>query len=348
MSTHFWTALAPTRSWRELLPFRGSQGPAGPRRINIPEILIDRPATVGDAHEIDQDTDYEALAQFLKVHYRTGSGSRHPVYCVSAAELRWYFEQNILYGITVRNVADYNELIGSCITHTLGPLVGPKGPTEISLRLVSELCVRRDRRGEGIASYLLGELVRYLGPKTSYIFLKEGALLPGAGPPLYTGTWVYRRVPKGEALAVRVERVPTLNAVRMAWHFARNRSEQLILNRPEREHPRMTRSYLYTGFRGSILLNVSPAGQKHPDGGKIAYMTGWIEDGELLDQERRKAALAASAAAARDLGAQWIWFDAGAVGPLSNQSTWTTDGLYHWYAFGWTTGSRQNRPFLFI
>jgi hypothetical protein len=77
-------------------------------------------------------------------------------------------------------------------------------------------------------------------------------------------------------------------------------------------------------------------------------MTGWVEDGELLDQERRDAALGASAAAARDFNAPWIWFDAEAVGPLSNQSCWKADGPYHWYAFGWTPGAKKNSVFLFI
>ncbi len=333
------------RSWREFLGF----GPVGPRPLPVPTANVQLPEGCSPAVTASPST-ATALSTFLNVHYRTGSRlGESPIYTISGCELRWYLTEEIMNGMLVYN-SEKTEIVGSCLSRQLGMLVGAEGPTEISLRLISEFCVRRDRRGSGIASYLLSELLRYLRPETSYIFLKEGAPLPGAGPPLYSGQWVYRRVRRGERESRgRVQRLDLYGAVRTAWHFGRRRQQQMIINRPARTHPRATRSYLYKGFRGSILLNVSPAGQVHPqDGREIAYMTGWVEDGELLDQERRDAALAASAAAARDFNAPWIWFDAEAVGPLSKQSCWKEDGPYHWYAFGWTPGAKKNSVFLFI
>lgn len=343
-SEHFWTAISPVRSWREILGF----GPVGPRSLPVPTANVPLPHDCLPAVPISPSA-ASALSTFLNVHYRTGSRpGESPIYTVSGSELRWYLKEEIMNGMLVYN-SDRSALVGCCFSKQLGVLVGAEGPTEISLRLISEFCVRRDRRGSGIASYLLSELLRYLRPETSYIFLKEGAPLPGAGPPLYSGQWVYRRVKRGERESRgRVQRLDLYGAIRTAWHFGRRR-QQMIINRPARAHPKSTRSYLYRGFRGSILLNVSPAGQVHPqDGREIAYMTGWVEDGELLDQERRDAALAASAAAARDFNAPWIWFDVEAVGPLSNQSVWKSDGPYHWYAFGWTPGAKKNSVFLFI
>jgi hypothetical protein len=335
------------RSWREILGF----GQVGPRPLPVPTANVPLPRDCSPAVPVSPSA-ATALSTFLNVHYRTGSGGNQgPIYTISGPELKWYLDEEIMNGMLIYN-SDRSALVGCCLSRQLGVLVGAEGPTEISLRLISEFCVRRDRRGSGIASYLLSELLRYLRPETSYIFLKEGAPLPGAGPPLYSGQWVYRRVKRGERESRgRVQRLDLYGAVRTAWHFGRRRRReaQMIINRPAQTHPKSTRSYLYKGFRGSILLNVSPAGQVHPqDGREIAYMTGWVEDGELLDQERRDAAIAASAAAARDFNAPWIWFDAEAVGPLSNQSCWKADGPYHWYAFGWTPGSKKNSVFLFI
>lgn len=128
------------------------------------------------------------LEIFLKHHFSVYTSCR---ITLSKERIRQGFQQDNWIGIGV--FTSKRELVGCCISKPLGRM---KFSHEVLSQggIVDYFCVHTNYRRNGIASYMLEELV-YLTAKQErvvHVFLKEGFPILSL-PPLYTGRYVVRK-----------------------------------------------------------------------------------------------------------------------------------------------------------
>jgi hypothetical protein len=303
--------------------------------------------------------DAVAAATASQQHQPTGLSKYEPLTIDTIHEYRqflynfWPRPQYIIQDITadissgvlrpliVRD-ANTKQIVGTIASLSIGRLRrnGEQEATPYQLRMIRDFCVAPQWRSKGLGSYLLWSVWHDLSAigEDAVLFLKEGAALGRAGPSLYSGTWLYRRMREAENVS-NVEKIQWNNVPAKLKVYTKGKVNCLfnILGR----QPTHSIVLEYKTFRGSILAAFTKTHQCHPaDNEWICYQTGWLEKGELLDLEKNDAAQQLSAAAAALLQCYWVWIDENSI--AVKDGTWSKDGQYHWYPFHWTPSIYKN------
>lgn len=298
----------------------------------------------GEYQIVQTRADATAVADFLRANYNTGSAKEHPISIITSADLLDRASRTVYLRLGM-------QICGSVSSLPLGSICrGNKAvPSAFNLRLIQNFCVAKEFRKKGIGSKLLHAVwndTRTINEDAT-IFLKEGAHLLTAGPPLYSSRWVYRRCNANETQSVNCRQIPTCSSATSSLiaDYCRSssgdESTHILYNNPK-EAPN-TILIEYKGLRGSILSAFASAKQIHPnDKQSIWYQTGWLEQGTILPTERQFSAMYISSKCASITKCGWIWLDAYIFKETTIPSIWKYDGLFHYYAFHWTADIYNN------
>lgn len=292
----------------------------------------------------DQSADADSVADFLRANYNTGSACKHPISNISSADL-------LVPAVRTVYLQLQGRICGCISSLPLGTISRGAATSAFNLRLIQNFCVDKQLRKKGIGNKLLHAIwkdTRSIGEDAT-IFLKEGAPLLIAGPPLYSSRWVYRRCLADEG-GIGCQQIPTCSPSTsyLIDEFVRRSesADSIIYNTPITASN--TVLILYKGIRGQILVAFASAKQLHPSDNKaIWYQTGWLEQGTILQTERQFAAKHISSKCASITGCGWIWLDVKVFKDGGVPLLWKNDGPFHYYAFHWTA-SLYNNSQLFL
>ncbi len=286
-------------------------------------------------------SDADAVADFLQIHYLTGSAKEHPISIIRGTDL-------ITKGVRTVYLQQSGNICGAISSLPLGNITRGSMTTSsaFNLRLIQNFCVAKHLRAKGIGSQLLHAIwndTRSI-QEDATIFLKEGAPLLNAGAPLYTSRWVYRRchnLPSSSSC----QQIPTCSPETSALiaDFARsnNNPERILYNNPKKASN--TILILYKGIRGQILSAFSSAKQIHPQTkGTIWYQTGWLEHGTILPTERQFAVNYIASKCSLITECEYIWLDNAIFCGYKPGAGWQLDGPFQYYAFHWSADIYNN------
>ena len=231
------------------------------------------------------------------------------------------------------------------------------------VHVVDAFCVRPDYRKTGLASQLLAALhVETQARGLPYsVFLKEGRPLPITQAPLYSSSYVYRRRGLKDAATSFKSSIRSLSprqASTLVRAFCALRPDTFVLW--SEANPNQTWRLWKNGYEWMAVcfqdafqeidkerigcaeedecLLQQPRFSQAQAPGRIGCLVGLFESPVLRD---RSAVLEALVDASPF---PWIWTDRVFVG--ADAESWTADGSFHWYSYGWTTQLRPGSHYL--
>jgi GNAT superfamily N-acetyltransferase len=193
------------------------------------------------------------------------------------------------------------------------------------IHIIDCFCVHPRFRGTGLASKLLATLHTHTNDRglRYSLFLKEGRALPNQEP-LYSSSYVYRRLPKGDLKGALSPR--TAAALVAAYRQLYPDTVWLYDVANTNQHWLLWKQGLEW-----ILLCIQNAYQTH-QGGSIGWVTAFFAS-EPVRSEPFEALI-------DQAPYDWIWMDRAWCPSVQR---WTNDGPFHWYAYQWTTNLRFSR-----
>ncbi len=281
-----------------------------------------------------------AFCRFLQAFYNTNNKQSGPA-PISTLTPDLARQQNLRPIILLQpDVSGSGNLAGCISSQPIGKIcqgaaAAAAATANIEINLISNYCVHPTLRKKGIGGHLLNAVWHNLiqSGEDACIFLKEGSPLLSAGPPLMSGTWIYRYCDTiNHNIAIRHIKTH-IEADSLIEKYAANKPNVLY---NKGNNCSKTRIYEYKGLRGSILAAFSAANQVHSVNRRpIYYQTGWLEQGDILLTERVMAARAISDSVGVAAGGAWVWCDCSVINNTVI-TPWRLDGPYHYYAFQWT------------
>lgn len=274
------------------------------------------------AHDYQQKT---RIRDFLRVHFGTPPTS--PILDIP--------ENHLVGPLDVLFYVSDNEhcVIGCVRYHHLGYVASEP------MYLVDCFCIHPQFRKRGLADYLLTTLHRYANEHgiPYALFLKEGSSLPIWSIPLYTSSYIYKRVKHGGPHDALQSLTPE-EAHRLLHTFCEIVPERFVIR------PSCTTNQSWRLYRGTnhqlILACIQDCYQwlQEADGTrkKMGWMTAWLESPMVTDDCRERAITAMADSMANKF--DYIWANREWIGstPIEHLD-WKEDGTFHWYAYQWTT-----------
>ena len=260
----------------------------------------------------------QPVAPFIEAHFRS-SPTAPPFKYVTAPDEIF---------LTVDD--EKSALAGTIRARPIGTFDGEP------VSVIDCFCVRPDWRKRGLGSYLLRQLQTEAAARGRYnaIFLKEGAPLSLFGiHPFYSSVYAYRYVANGVASGSSAAKpIPTHVAHRLVDNYILLNPDTFLIR--NREAANQNWFYWRESATAWVIALIQDSYQEFPNGGgKIGWMTGWLESGRLSTTARRQAAEAITAAAA-PAAYDWVWLDERWTG---DSPVFARDCPFHWYSYQWAT-----------
>jgi GNAT superfamily N-acetyltransferase len=183
------------------------------------------------------------------------------------------------------------------------------------------LCVVPAHRNTGLTSRILSVGYSYLRDKGIHhcIYLKEGQPMRMTSSPLYSSTYLFRRILGSGDLK---NSLSPPRASRLMAQIRRVRPDTFILH----SETLLNQTWRFWKWGLSwILMGFQDAYQSF-EGGTVGTLSAFFSAGPVLKAEFE--ALLDSAPFS------WIWADSAFV---KDAEGWTVDGPFHWYAYQWAT-----------
>lgn len=273
------------------------------------------PAFTGQAAQAEV-ADYAGVINFWQEHFKEEGGPRTSYTFADLVHLNKTL-------LIVRAPGPDPYIIGTIMARPLGSWIRGKtvNSSNFSTSYIDMFCVHSGWRGRGIGSSLLFAVFVALGTHSPSVFLKEGAPLSWALPPIRSSAFTFRYVMPGITTDSVIQWTPD----QLRHHVSEN--SQYITNSLNN-----TESQIFaTAGEDPFVAVFSPAHQIHRDGRPLVWMTGFVPSTSECSAKMR----ALSAAASKHFNSPWIWADAEAAPP---DDMWKYDGPYHLYAFNWNPG----------
>ena len=229
-------------------------------------------------------------------------------------------------------VRDLNrDIIGTIRYHYSGIFNNEK------IYCVDCFCIHPSWRGKGIGDQLLSRLHIYANERNIpyAIFLKEGTTLSILHLPLYTGTYVYRKID-----TIYKNRNIMDLTITQAHHLLQiyeNIYPNLVIIKNKYSQNQLWK--IYKNGIHSILVCFQDTYQRK-EGKRMAWATAWLESPLITDTHRCEAStyLSDRLYPAFD----YVWMNRLWIG---SSKKWHQDGTFHWYSYQWSTGSMIHRSY---
>ena len=227
------------------------------------------------------------------------------------------------------------RLVGTIRYRYVGELMADGSP---SIYRVDAFCIHPDWRKKGVGDYLLTELQRYvtINGRPYSMFLKEGYYLPIMYNPIYSGEYVFRRLPIQQT-SPHVRTISAEQAYRFIDIYHRIYPQVCII----RNDTGLGQQWrLYKKGYHMILACFQDTHQwMDKKKGCMGWCTAWLESSVVTEEIREEAAIALTNTLP---SFDYVWMNKrwtgnnGAYCPVKN-GTWTDDGTFHWYTYQWST-----------
>ena len=230
-------------------------------------------------------------------------------------------------------IRDATEIIATIRYHYMGIL------EEEPIYEVDCFCIHPAWRKKGVGDVILTELHQYVNRRgiPHCLFLKEGAALSIFLRPWYRGVYVYRsltRLSGPQGLHPCVHSCPVEQAYRI-MDQCRDPNTVLLRNRE-------TTNQQWVYYKKGIhwIMACAQDTFQWKDGGKMAWITAWLESPSLTDAFREEASLAITDTLFPLFDHVWMnkeW--------CGSHPAWKVDGEFHWYTYQWTTTLSMDRSY---
>lgn len=255
-------------------------------------------------------------ASFIRTHFRSSPTAPPFTYVTAPDEIFLAVDD------------EKSTLAGTIRARPIGSFEGEP------VSVIDCFCVRPDWRKRGLGSYLLSQLQTEAAARGRYnaIFLKEGAPLSLFGIyPFYSSAYAYRYVANGAANGTAARQIPAKVAHRLVDNYVLLNPDTFLIR--NREAANQIWFYWRESAAAWVIALIQDSYQEFPaSGGKIGWVTGWLESGRLTTAARRQAAEAITAAAATAY--DWVWLDERWTG---GSPAFARDCPFHWYSYQWAT-----------
>lgn len=235
----------------------------------------------------------------------------------------------------------YTEDIVGCIRyHYLGKFITSKSEP---IYCVDCFCIHPDFRKKGLGDFLLTTLHCFVNKnKIPYsLFLKEGRSLSIIHNPLYSGTYVYRKLTQFTDPLENITSLSPNSAFNMIDIFQKFTPDLFIIRNI---HSKSQTWLLYKNNMNMVLACFQDTFQWFIDNthkkNRIIWCTAWFESPGLTDNCRVKAAKQLSDFFASEFEYVWmnkVW--------CNDSSIWKEDGQFHWYTYQWCSASNIGRSY---
>ena len=223
------------------------------------------------------------------------------------------------------------RLVGTIRYRYVGQFMADSHP---SIYRVDAFCIHPDWRKRGVGDYLLTELQRYvIANKCPYaMFLKEGYYLPIMHTPIYSGQYVFRRLPTQQT-SPYVRTVSVEQAHRLIDVYHRIYPQVCII----RNENGLQQWRLYKKGYHMILACFQDTYQRIDKeiAGHMGWCTAWLESSVVTEEIREEAAIQLTNTLP---SFDYVWMNKRWTGKNEN-GAWTDDGTFHWYTYQWSTNS---------
>jgi hypothetical protein len=280
-------------------------------------------------------TEITKIRQFIKTYF--GSPPTTPILDIPEEHLLPIEDYIILL------TDKYTEDIIGCIRyHYLGQFITFNSKP---IYCVDCFCIHTTFRKKGLGDFLLTTLHCFVNANNIpySLFLKEGSSLSIIHTPLYSGTYVYRK------LKTPIERLE--NVISLSPHSAFNMIDIFQEFTPQlfiikNIHSKNQSWLLYKNGAIMVLTCFQDTFQWFLDDthtkNRIVWCTAWFESPGLTDNCREEAAKQLSDFFAPEfeyvwMNKVWVWHN--------DSSIWKEDGNFHWYTYQWCSASNITRSY---
>jgi len=275
-----------------------------------------------DPRDVQQKT---RIRDFLRCHFGTPPIS--PVLDIPEDALLG--PSDVLFYV----VDDTRRVIGCVRYHHIGQLESEP------MYVVDCFCIHPLFRKRGLADYLLTTLHCFANDHgiPYALFLKEGAPLPIWSIPLYTSSYVYKRVIHQEQQD-NLQHLTPEEGCRLLDTFCEVVPDCFVI-RPTPSPNQIWRLYRASPYQlilacvqDSYQWLVEADGQRK----KMGWMTAWLKSPAMSDDSRARAITAITNSMEGQF--DYVWANKEWIGSNAVRSTeWREDGAFQWYAYQWNT-----------
>jgi len=269
------------------------------------------------------------IREFIKIHF--GSPPKTPILDIPEQYLLPQTDHIIIITETKSN-----NIIGCIRYHYLGEFI-----TSISqfIYCVDCFCIHPDYRKKGLGDFLLTTLHNYVNANNIpySLFLKEGQQLSIVHTPLYSGTYVYRKLTPLVEPPKNVTPLSPKTAFKMMSVFQEFTPELFIIRNVNSQNQQWL---LYKRNMNIVLACFQDTFQWFSDNtsakNRIGWCTAWFESPGLTDNCREEAAKQLSDYFSSKFEYMWInkeWCS-------RSTAIWKEDGRFHWYTYQWCSASK--------
>ena len=229
-------------------------------------------------------------------------------------------------------IRDATQIIATIRYHYMGIL------EQEPIYEVDCFCIHPAWRKKGMGDVLLAELHHYANQKgiSHCVFLKEGSPLPILFLPWYRGVYVYRTLFPMQRTHPYVYKCSIEQAYRI-MDQRRVSDPTLVLLR---NHETTNQQWVYYKKGMHWILACAQDTFQYKEGGKMAWITAWLESPLLTDAFREEASLAITDTLSPFFDHVWMNKEWGGSHPL-----WKEDGEFYWYTYQWTTTLSLDRSY---
>ena len=280
-------------------------------------------------YEWIDNTSSKEVGDYLRTYF--GSPPQKPILAIPEDALL----SPVDYLLVARDPHKNNMIVGTIRYHYLGTF------NNETIHCVDCFCIHPLWRGKGVGDQLLTRLHRYANERDLpyALFLKEGAPLSILHFPLYTGTYVYRKLDTSETMNKYIMNLTTNQAYRLIEIYQKINPNVFII---ENNTGKNQWWKIYKNGIHSILVCFQDTYQQK-EGKRMAWATAWLESPLITDQIREEASLMLSNPLYPAF--EYVWMNQLWTGSLTH---WIPDGQFHWYAYQWTTGLSITRSYCIL
>ena len=235
-------------------------------------------------------------------------------------------------------VLRYNsQIIGTIRYHYMGEFINKE-----RIYCVDCFCIHPNWRKKGMGDILLSELHNYANQNNLpyCMFLKEGSVLPIMHLPLYSGTYVYRKVSSSIpciSSTIITMSVSVKNAYRI-MDILRQIQPNLFIIRNHKSSNQVWK--LYKHGMDYILTCIQNTFQT-VDRQTMGWVTAWIESPLITDSFRKDV----SEQLLHTCEFDYLWLNHKWIG---DSTEWNTDGTFHWYSYQWTSAIHIDKSYCIL
>lgn len=274
------------------------------------------------------------IRQFIKTHF--GSPPKTPILDIPEK----YLLPPEDYIIFIKHI-NSNSIVGCIRYHYLGQFITSNSE---QIYCVDCFCIHPEFRKKRLGDFLLTKLHCLVNSnKIPYsLFLKEGPYLSIIHSPLYSSTYVYRKLAPRDNSLKNVHALSPQIAVRLIDIFREFTPDLFVIVNTDNYNQQWI---LYKNDLTTILACFQDTFQCFLDDdakqNKIVWCTGWFESPNITDDCREEAAKQLSDYFSPAF--QYVWMNKVWCG--SNSSIWKDDGAFHWYTYQWCSALKIQKSY---